>query len=371
MKNKLIIAAAGAGKTTFLVNEALKQKNGRILITTYTRANEAEIRRKISKINKCIPENITVQTWFSFLLQHGARPYQGCVFEKTIRGLILVNSQSGQKYSYKGKPVYFSESKEFEKHYFSTNLEIYSDKLSKFVFRCNDKSDGQIMDRLSRIYSHIYVDEVQDLAGYDLELLKLLFETKTDILLVGDPRQVTYLTHHEPKHHKYQKGKIKDFVLEECKDICAIDETILNDSYRCCQAICDFSSRLYPHLTRCVSRQTEKTIHDGVFLIKPQDVNLYLERYGPIELYYKLARYPALNFGESKGLEFKRVLIHPTEKINQYLTDCKLTKIVKGKETEAFDIAKFYVAVTRACHSVGIIYDYDNDTNIPGTLKFQ
>src|SRR3990172_8499798 len=153
MKNKLIIAAAGAGKTTFLVNEALEKKNGRVLITTYTQANEAETRKKIIKINKCIPENITVQTWFSFLLQQGARPYQGCLFEKDIKGMILVNSQSGLKYRFNGKPVYFSEEGEFEKYYFNNDLKIYSDKLSKFVFRCNEKTNGQVIDRLSRIYS--------------------------------------------------------------------------------------------------------------------------------------------------------------------------------------------------------------------------
>jgi DNA helicase-2/ATP-dependent DNA helicase PcrA len=43
--DKLIIAAAGAGKTTFLVTEALKMTE-RVLITTYTQANEAEIKKK-------------------------------------------------------------------------------------------------------------------------------------------------------------------------------------------------------------------------------------------------------------------------------------------------------------------------------------
>jgi DNA helicase-2/ATP-dependent DNA helicase PcrA len=34
--NKLIIAAAGSGKTTYLINEAMKFKDERVLITTYT-----------------------------------------------------------------------------------------------------------------------------------------------------------------------------------------------------------------------------------------------------------------------------------------------------------------------------------------------
>jgi superfamily I DNA/RNA helicase len=135
--NKLIIAAAGAGKTTFLVNEALKQKDGNVLITTYTQANEEEIRKKIIEINKCIPENIAVQTWFSFLLQHGVRPYQGCLFEKKVKGMILVNKQSAVRYyNRSGIPVCYKEDENLEKHYFTDTFKIYSDKLSKFVFRC-------------------------------------------------------------------------------------------------------------------------------------------------------------------------------------------------------------------------------------------
>jgi len=207
LNNKLIIAAAGSGKTTFLVDEALKQKEGKVLITTYTQANEAEIRKRIIEKNKCIPKNITVQTWFSFLLKHGVRPFQGILFEKKIKGLILVNSQSGLKgYTKSKRPIYFGEEKEFEKHYFSNALKIYSDKLSKFVFRCNEKSNGNVIDRISRIYSHIFIDEVQDLAGYDLELLKLFFNCSSTTLLVGDPRQGTYSTNSAPKNGSVPKS---------------------------------------------------------------------------------------------------------------------------------------------------------------------
>ena len=69
--NRLIVAAAGSGKTTFLVEEALKIKDKNVLMTTFTEANEAEIRKKIIQKNKFIPSNIIVQTWFSMLLQHG------------------------------------------------------------------------------------------------------------------------------------------------------------------------------------------------------------------------------------------------------------------------------------------------------------
>ena len=63
-------------------------------MTTFTEANEAEIRKKIVEKNKFIPSNITVQTWFSTLLQHGIRPYQGCLFDHDIKGMNLVSGRS-------------------------------------------------------------------------------------------------------------------------------------------------------------------------------------------------------------------------------------------------------------------------------------
>jgi DNA helicase-2/ATP-dependent DNA helicase PcrA len=382
-KNRLIIAAAGAGKTTYLVKQALKNKTGNIIITTYTEANEAEIRKKIIKLNKCIPVNITVQTWFSFLLQHGVRPYQGYLLEPKIKGIVLVNCRSGQKCTYQGKPIYFSEDTDFKQHYFTKDDKIYSDKLSKFVIRCNEISNSSVINRLSKIYSHIYIDEVQDLAGYDLEFIKLLFGSSLNVVLVGDPRQVTYLTHNESKYSKYKNGLIKGFIQKECKNnICEIDECSLCVSYRNNQIICDFAARLYPNMPLCKSEQDEETSHDGIFLIKPADVEYYLQMYNPIQLRQnKLTpvneKYQVKNFGDSKGLGFDRVLIYPTKPIIQFLKDGKLKKESKDrktglkKESSAFDIAKFYVAVTRARFSVGIVYNYNaTELFINGVKKF-
>lgn len=367
--NKLIIAAAGTGKTTFLVKEALKQKDGNVLIITYTQANEEELHKKIIEINKCIPDNIRLQTWFSFLLQHGVRPYQGCLFEKNVKGMILFNQQSAVKYYTRGIPVCYKEDEELEKHYFTNTFKIYSDKLSKFVFRCNEKTDGAVIDRLSRIYSHIFVDEVQDLAGYDLELIKLIFCSNSNILMVGDPRQVTYLTHNESKFKKYRDGKIKEFIENECKKInYEIDEETLNISYRNNERICNFSSKLYPNFKTCISNQKEVTKHDGVFLVKKQDVEKYLETYNPVQLRYNInvevnKNYKTMNFGNSKGLTFDRVLIYPTKEFSKWLVN-------NNSELEPTSRSKFYVAITRAKYSVGIVYDFDSLLKIDGVKLY-
>src|ERR1700722_8138685 len=122
--NTLMIAAAGAGKTTFLANEALRQTS-EVLITTYTEANEEEIKRKILQLNKTIPPNITVQTWFSFLIQHGVKPYQGCLTTERINGMCFVNRQSGVRTISNGRPIFYSEDGQFDRYYFNTDRKIY------------------------------------------------------------------------------------------------------------------------------------------------------------------------------------------------------------------------------------------------------
>lgn len=367
INNKLTIAAAGSGKTTYLVEEALKQTEGKILITTYTQANEAEIRKKIIEKNKCIPRNIIVQTWFSFLLQHGVRPYQSVLFERRISGLILMNEQSGIKYYIKGIiPVYYSEDKEFEQHYFTKGLKIYSDKLSKFVFRCNEKSEGSVIDRISRIYSHIFIDEIQDLAGYDLELLKLFFDCPSSIQIVGDPRQGTYSTNSAPKNKQFKKANIVTFFTDKIDNLIK-DESSLLVNYRCNEHICELSNKLFPDFQATTSGNNEITEHSGVFLIKEEDVNEYLKKYEPMQLRENKKttvneNYRVMNFGEAKGLSFDRVLIYPTSPFIEWLIDTKS----ELKETSR---SKLYVAITRARHSVAFVCK--NKLTIPGISSYE
>jgi DNA helicase-2/ATP-dependent DNA helicase PcrA len=373
MKNKLIIASAGSGKTTLLVKEALKADGG-VLLTTYTEANETEIRKKIIEINGFIPNNITIQTWFSFLLQHGAKPYQGTVFKGEIKGFLLVTTRSGLKFP--GTNIYYGEEENLKEFYFSKSMKMYSDKVSKFVIRCNEKSNGEVISRLSRIYSYVFVDEVQDLAGYDLEFLILLFKSQSKVILAGDPRQVTYLTNHSAKHPSYRNGQIKKFVNDKCKKLCTVDEETLKFSHRNNKMICEFSSLLYPNYCKsapcsCEVCRDNLSSHNGIFLVKKGDVDNYKNKYSPIILKYNNAVDGEWNYGKSKGLGFDRVLIYPTESIVKYLKDGLLTKLNKKKEVvEAFDIAKFYVAVTRAKYSVAIVHDYDEGFYIGNLQKW-
>jgi DNA helicase II / ATP-dependent DNA helicase PcrA len=367
--NKLIIAAAGSGKTTFLVKEALKLKEGKVLITTFTQANEQEIRKKIIELNHCIPPNIVVQTWFAFLLKHGVRPFQGCIFDKKIKGLILISGQSGLKFINKAKqPVYFSEANEFEQHYFTSGGKIYSDKLAKFVIRCNEKSGGSAIGRISRIYSHIFIDEVQDLAGYDLEFLKLLFKCNSATVLVGDPRQGTYSTNNAAKNSRFKKSEIVHFFEDHTLGI-DTDDTSLLINHRSIKLICDLSNNLFPDFAATTTGNFNQTNHDGLFFIQEKDIPFYLREFNPMQLRDKRTQtvdgsFSVMNFGESKGLSFDRVLIYPTKPMLDWLKN-------NASELAPTSRSKFYVAVTRARSSVGFVYNYSDKEDHVAFIKYR
>ena len=368
--NKLIIAAAGSGKTTMLVKKALEIKDQNVIITTFTDANEAEINKKFIELNGVVPHNITIQTWFSFLLAHGARPFQGVLTEKKITGLLLVNSQSAVKYYYMGRPICFPESTDTSRHYFDEYYRIYSDKLAKFVFRCNEITSGAVISRIERSFPNIFIDEIQDMAGYDLDLIRLFMQSSANVFMVGDPRQVAYHTHNEPKNKQYINGEIERYIRQCCKGVsCDIDRTSLNETFRNCTDICNFANSLFPEYTPCLSNQNYNTGHDGVFIVKKKDVSTYLETYESVmQLRDSRAtsvndKFPVMNFGISKGLTFNRVLIYPTAPISAWLK--------KNKELAFQSKSKFYVAITRAMFSVAIALDYNPKTDSELLRKYK
>ncbi len=361
--NKILVAAAGSGKTDCLVKEALQVANQSVLITTYTESNEEEIRQRFLRTNGHIPSNVVIMTWFTFLITHAVKPFQGRLFEFDVNGLQFVQNRSGLRLKdWRGRPIYWGED-DFVHYYFNGNRQIYSDKLAKLAIRCDEASGGSVFDRLGRIFGHIFVDEVQDLAGYDLDLLTALFKSSARVLLVGDPRQVTYLTHHETRYGKYADGGIVAFLQEELpkRVRIEIDQHTLAVSHRNNAEICRIASKLYPGLNAseaCACQECRRAVeHHGLFIVKPTDYGRYLDLYKPMQLRDKVTtkginpRFPAMNFGESKGRGFDRVIIRPTTPMLEWLRD-------SGVDLTPQTRARFYVALTRARHSVAIVADW-------------
>lgn len=343
LNNKIVVAAAGAGKTTEIVRSALAHPKERILITTYTNNNEKEIRKKFTEEIGYIPENVVIQTWFTFLLRDLVRPYQNAVFgTQRIDGLAFVEGQSKLKVPEKNTAAY----------YFSSKKDIYSDKISKFAYRCNAETDGAVIDRLSSIYKQIYIDEVQDLAGWDIEILELLLESRISTVLVGDYRQATFQTNQSRKNKQFVGANIiKKFDAWEKAKLC--EKVEMNHSHRCNQLVCDFSDRFFPTAAKTTSKNLHDTGHDGVFVIRKAALADYIKKYSPQVLRYNRKEtcggLQALNYGESKGLSFDRTVIFPHGPLR--------TVIETGDFSKLKEPSNLYVAVTRARYSITIVYD--------------
>lgn len=357
---KLMIAAAGAGKTTFLVKEALKIKDQKVLITTFTDENVREIKKKFIEINGFIPHNIHIKGWFSFLLQDCLKPFQ-CVLSEDLFGKKIgfnywTEGKSGFKGMWKGRPIYWGE-KDFFKYFFDSSFSVYSDKISKLIVRIHESNNELIFCRLAKIYGYVFIDEIQDLAGYDLDIIKNLYSSIENVITVGDPRQTTYSTHHSQKYEKYSKGKVKDFFTENLDSICEIDEDTLCKSHRNEQIICQISSQLFPDFTpseSCECCNDSHIEHLGIFYVPESKYLNYLEQYKPTQLRWDPRnkkvnnRYPVMNIGSSKGLTLDRVILYPTSQMVEWFKD----------ETKAFEQqtqSKFYVGLTRAKYSLGIM----------------
>lgn len=352
-KNRIFVAAAGSGKTRLLVNEALSRPESKILITTYTDANSAEIEKRFFEKHGCVPPNVTISGWFSFLLEHGVRPYQGYLTEKRIAEL---NFNQGVSALYKAAATL--------EHYLDKDGKIYRDKVSKFVCKCNDLSNGRVINRIAGIFDEVFVDEVQDIAGYDLEFVELLMDSRVQVLLVGDPRQGTYSTNDSPKYGKFKRAGIVDYfrLLAKQRTDVLLDETSLVINHRCHQALCDLSDALFPQFSRSTSSNARTTEHDGVFLIRDGFIDAYLEAMKPMQLRYSRRtstsdKAGVMNFGDSKGLSFDRALIYPTKDFVKWLWN-------RNTELSSDVRAKSYVALTRARFSTGIVIS--GQINLPG-----
>jgi DNA helicase-2/ATP-dependent DNA helicase PcrA len=341
--SKAIIASAGSGKTTRLVSEALASDH-KSLIVTYTIENYEEIQKKIISKAGFIPKRITVMTWFSFLLQDGVRPYKNFVFERLPR-VQNIEFISGRSAAFAPKDTL--------RYFFSNRTCIYTDKIGRFVILSDEKSDGKVVKRLKQLYDHIYIDEVQDMAGYDLDLLEHLLSSGIKLTMSGDIRQTVYTTNNSAKNSKYN-GKLHKLFNEWIKEKLPLEVITHPTTYRSNQAICDFADKLNPDLESSISKNDIKTGHDGIFLIKEEDAEKYIQTHKPMVLKAtknsKTFGGVSINFGKAKGMTYDRVLISPTEPIKKFLTTGEIEHI---KPTSK---AKLYVAITRARFSVAFVH---------------
>lgn len=338
--NEAVIACAGSGKTTYLIERALEDPSKQVLIVTYTNENLREINSRLWQVSAGQQTHVDTMTIFEFLLRECVKPYQ--TYKTGIAQIRSVNFTSQ-------RPRYAKKA-DFEQSFLDHSNNVYRDAVSDLACILDAESNGKVVARLEAIYDKILIDEMQDLAGWDLEFVRLLLASSIEVTLVGDPRQSVYFTNQSAKNKNKKGTNIVDWIDARVKaDECnKIEHTI---SHRCVQEICDFADSLFPSLPVTTSRNTTLTEHDGVFLVAESNLDAYRAAFDPQELRWdkgsKTAGVRARNFGQVKGLSFTRVLIHPTGTITKYIEGG--TALADGS------VSKFYVGVTRGRQSVAIL----------------
>ena len=344
--NRVTLAVAGSRKTQSIVDACTTGAPGiRRLALTYTRTGQAELEGRLRQV--CSPGAVPeVMGWFSFLLRHVARPYLPRKFPGVrLRGLNFEGAPEGGRYA-SGRARYFdSEGRAYRLH------------LSKLAQEVSEASGGAVIDRLSHVYDEIYIDEVQDLTGCDLHIVKQLMDCPhIDVYMVGDVRQSVFDTNpQDPNLRQYRGVKMLDW-FELHRSAGLLDVQHNAETWRSNQAVADFSDTLFPasqfSFEPTVSKQSVVTGHDGVFAIRDVDAAAYLRAFSPQPLRASTATardvdLPFLNFGKVKGLTFDRVIIYPTGPITAFLTE--------GTELKPKTACGLYVAVTRARYSVAFV----------------
>lgn len=354
MRNKAIITAAGWGKTTHLASKAYSYEKGKLALVTYTTNNVKEINNKLYSLDRALPPHVEVWSWYRFLLREMARPYQRALLDRRVDSISWVD----------GRSVRYVPRRRTDQFFMTTDGRIYSDKISRFVIECNTATGGAVMARLEDRFRAIFIDEIQDMAGYDLDLIELMLRSNIQLLMAGDHRQATYSTNNAARNKSFAGANIIN-KFRDWEDAELLTIEYGQETHRCHQLIADLADSFYRDEPKTISRSTVATDHDGVFLISNKDVPEYTARYRPQVL--RLDRrtscngYFSMNFGEVKGMTFDRVLIFPHKKCREWLASGNY-EYVSGSA------AKMYVGITRARHSVAFVFD--QRSSVAGVIRY-
>jgi len=372
LTKKLLIASAGAGKTHRIAEQCcqLADDNNRVLVITYTENNQKEIIAKYKSMGINKPENIVVKGWYTFLLEDLIRPYQASIFSKRID---TINFTSRNPHIRNGRTIRGTAEKVgsyYNSRHFLTSCQskAHTEFLSKLATRICSVNVQKPIARLETIYQHIFIDEVQDLAGWDFDVLKAMVRMNTPITCVGDFRQTIYSTTSNPKQPSSNQQKLDAFTRLR------FEVEHLAVSRRCIQSICDFADTLhegegYSETKSLVERvPVEFQDHQGIFVVPKSMHQEYLETYSPVILRSSIRSAQELNsmpikkvnFGMSKGLGFDRTFVVPTQNILDFICGNK-----NAFDSGSTDKAKnnFYVACTRSRYSLAFLVENNNAEN--------
>lgn len=332
MDKSVVFAVAGSGKTTRIVHQL--DENRRYLLITYTEANRDNLRRKIIERFGYFPTNIALYTYFKFLHGFCYRPFLRS--KKNTKGL-----------TFKFPPSYPLFSLTNDRRFISSGRRLYSNRLAKFIDQT--KTLPLVIARIEKYFDALYVDEVQDFAGHDFNLLLKLVGAKVDCLFVGDFYQHTYDTSRDGNVNSRLHD---DYAAYRGKFITAgmqVDLESLRKSRRCSKSVCSFiTEKIGVEIESDGERISKVSFEDDATLVQAiyedsSTVKLFLKEH------YRYSCY-SQNWGAAKGSDHYQdvcVVLNPA--------NVKAWKAGSFKGINAETKNKLYVACSRARGSLTFI----------------
>lgn len=329
-----MFAVAGAGKTTYIVNQLSTDK--RSLIVTYTNGNYDNLTSKITqKFDGKWPENVTLMTFFSFLYRFCYKPFlsdkvkaKGVIFENNPNRFV---KQTDPKYC------------------ISSGGYFYSNRLSFFLEKMNVVAD--IIARIEKYFDEFIIDEIQDIAGRDFSFLEQLMSANVNMLFVGDFFQHTFDTSRDGNANKGLFDDKAKYISRFTSKGIVCDDTTLTCSWRCSKSVCEYIKN-----TLGINISSNRLADDDssvCFVSDPAFSVRILEDSSIIKLHYQNGRKYGQNhknWGETKGEDcYNDVCV--------MLNKTTASKFAAGKlyELPPPTRNKLYVAITRAKGNVYFI----------------
>ncbi|MGK0577903.1 UvrD-helicase domain-containing protein [Macrococcus capreoli] len=240
MDKKIILAAAGAGKTYYIANNF--KVDEKVILISFTNSNVNNIRLEVmNRYNGILPSNVQIMTFDSFVYNHLIKPFEPLFLQKKSRGIdirtVPIEDARDRRYI-KDK---------FCAHYINKYNEFYVSRLGKLFLKFNKDRQKLIINRLERYCDAIYIDEFQDYNGYDFKVIKFLLEkTNIKVTAVGDINQSCLVPlrckdNSISKQPFYTINNIDEFKSKLSNKI-IYDESSLISSRRVPKVTCEFIS---------------------------------------------------------------------------------------------------------------------------------
>ena len=225
---------------------------------------------------------------------------------------------------------------------------MYHNRLAKI---CSDYFIDDIIKRIEKYFNYIYIDEIQDFASHDFNLLLNLIKTNCNILLVGDFYQHTFDTSRDENVNSNLYNDYDNYInkIKNSDSNIKVDTVNFLKSKRCSKQVCEF-------ITEYLKIKIESyNNHDSI--IREIDDENAIEKIANddniVKLFYQNSKKYDMknkdNWGNSKGNTYINTCVVLNKNSYEKYKKHKLNELPSSTKN------KLYVALSRATNDVYII----------------